>query len=102
MSHLNDLASKLGELVSDKQLQYGNSAGRAGRIMAELYPNGIPPHAYDDALLIVRVLDKLSRIAQRGENGQDLGGESPWQDLAGYGLLGWAKDATWYNAKTEP
>ena len=82
----------LGTLVDSKQRQYGDSAGRSGAIVAILYPSGIPPHAYDDALLVVRVLDKLSRIAQRGANGRDLGGESPWQDVAGYGLLGAAMD----------
>jgi hypothetical protein len=40
----------------------------------------------------VRCLDKFSRIAQRWEDGKDLGGESPWKDIAGYGLLGWQKD----------
>ena len=85
-------ARALGRLVESKQCQYGDSAGRAGQIMRVLYPEGIAPHRYDDALLVVRVLDKLSRIAQRGADGQDLGGESPWQDIAGYGLLGQSKD----------
>ena len=61
--------------------------------MTQLFPFGIPVHAFDDALLIVRVLDKLSRIAQRGADGADLGGESPYSDLAGYALLGLASDA---------
>ena len=86
-------ARALGRLVESKQRQYGDSAGRAGQIMRVLYPEGVAPHQYDDALLVVRVLDKLSRIAQRGADGRDLGGESPWQDIAGYGLLGMAKDA---------
>jgi hypothetical protein len=86
------LGAEIGELVTTKQIQYGDSAGRAGKILAVLYPDGVPRHAYDDALLIVRCLDKFSRIAQRGEDGKDLGGESPWKDIAGYGLLGWQKD----------
>jgi len=86
------LGTEIGELVASKQVQYGDSAGRAGQILAVLYPSGVPVHAYDDALLIVRCLDKFSRIAQRGEDGKDLGGESPWKDIAGYGLLGWKKD----------
>lgn len=86
------LGVEIGELVASKQVQYGDAAGRAGKILAVLYPNGVPLHAYDDALLIVRCLDKFSRIAQRGEDGKDLGGESPYADLAGYALLGWAKD----------
>lgn len=84
--------AELGKLVESKQKQYGDSAGKSGGIMRILYPQGIASHQMDDALLTVRVLDKLSRIAQRGEDGKDLGGESPWKDLAGYGLLGWAKD----------
>ena len=86
------LGTEIGELVTSKQAQYGDSANRAGKILAVLYPSGVPVHAYDDALLIVRCLDKFSRIAQRGTDGKDLGGESPWKDIAGYGLLGWEKD----------
>ncbi len=83
---------QLGRLVTEKQRQYGRSAERSTLIMKNLYPDGIQPHQYGDVLLVVRVLDKLSRIAQRGEDGQDLGGETPWKDLAGYSLLGWEKD----------
>jgi hypothetical protein len=86
------LGREIGELVAGKQIQYGRASEKAGSIMALLYPAGIPPHQYRDALLVVRVLDKLSRIAQRGPDRQDLGGESPWQDLAGYGLIGWEAD----------
>lgn len=92
MSKFEQLGTALGQLVDEKQRAYGDAAAKSGAIMRELYPAGIPPHAYDDALLIVRVLDKLSRIAQRGVDGRDLGGESPWGDIAGYGLLGKAKD----------
>ena len=87
-----DRGRELGKLVDSKQKQYGDSAGKSGAIMAILYPNGIKVHQMDDALLTVRVLDKLSRIAQRGADGKDLGGESPWKDCGGYGLLGWEKD----------
>lgn len=90
---------KLGQLVDSKQKQYGDSAGRTGAIMKSLYSEGIPVHAYDDALLVVRVIDKLCRIAQRGADGKDLGGESPWRDVAGYGLLGEAKDGGGAEAK---
>ena len=87
------LAHELGGLVADKQRQYGRSVQKTGAILSALYPDGVAPHQFDDALLIVRVLDKLSRISQRGPDGLDLGGESPWKDIAGYGLLGWEKDS---------
>jgi len=86
------LGEEIGDLVGEKQRQYGDSAGKAGKILAILYPDGLVRHQYDDALLAVRVIDKLSRIAQRGADGRDLGGESPWKDIAGYGILGWRKD----------
>ena len=86
------LGAELGRLVESKEEQYGQAWKRSGEILADLYPDGIQPHQYTDALLVVRTIDKLSRISQRGVNGQDLGGESPWRDLAGYGLIGLRKD----------
>lgn len=94
MKTYEERGRELGALVESKQKQYGDSAGRAGKILEIYYPNGIKPYQYDDALLMVRILDKLSRIAQRGADGKDLGGESPYKDLGGYSLLGWAKDET--------
>ncbi len=86
------LGMSVGQLVDSKQKQYGRSVQKSGKILETLFPNGIRPHQYDDMLLIVRMLDKLSRLAQRGEDGKDLGGESPYRDLAGYSLLGLHKD----------
>ena len=57
-------------------------------IIKVLYPNGIQPKQYRDMLAIVRVIDKLFRIA----NNKDAFGESPWRDIAGYSLLGIAND----------
>ncbi len=82
----------IGRLVDSKQEAYGDSVGKTGRILAVLYPTGVRPEQYDDALLIVRVLDKLSRVSTRGSDGKDRGGESPWRDIAGYGMLGERKD----------
>ena len=88
----HELGQALGLLIADKQKQYGDSFTRSDYVLQALYPKGIAPHQYTDALAITRVVDKLFRIAQRGPDGKDLGGESPWKDIAGYGLLGWAKD----------
>ena len=87
-----ELGNEVGELVESKQKQYGDSVGKTGRILMILFPEGIKTHQYDDALLIVRILDKISRLAQRPASGKDLGGESPYRDMAGYGLLGLKKD----------
>ncbi len=83
---------ELGSLVAAKQKQYGDSVGKSAAIFRTLYPDGIRPDQFGDVLLIARILDKLSRISQRGPDGADLGGENPYLDISGYGLLGWTKD----------
>lgn len=78
-----EIGRDVGELVLQKQAAYGDSFGRSGEVMRILYPDGVPPEKLDDALTVVRVLDKLFRIA----TDRDALGESPWQDIAGYALL---------------
>lgn len=78
------LGQRIGQLVDRKQKEYGDSWGKAGEILKILYPNGVKPEEYHSMLGIVRVIDKLSRIA----NGNQ-GDENAWGDLAGYGLLGY-------------
>lgn len=83
-----ELGAEIGELVDQKQTAYGDSISRSTEIFMILYPDGIKPEQYSDVLLMVRILDKLSRIA----TAKDAFGESPYADLAGYGLLGVKKD----------
>lgn len=91
----SQLASAIGQLVTEKQEAYGDSFGKSGRIMRELYPNGVSPAQMDDALTVVRVIDKLFRIATK----KDAFGESPWRDVMGYALLSVKRDE---DAKTKP
>jgi len=83
-----ELGLKIGKLVSEKQLAYGDSFGKSGDVMRLLYPNGITADQMDDALTIVRILDKLFRIATK----KDAFSEEPYKDICGYGLLGWYRD----------
>jgi len=78
----------VGKLVDEKQKAYGNSFGKAGDFLKLLYPDGIQPEQYGDALTLVRIFDKQMRIATM----KDAFGESPYRDIAGYGLLGVRKD----------
>jgi len=78
------IATALGALVTKKNKAYGDSARISGEIMRILYPNGIAVEQIQDALLVVRIIDKLSRIA----TDQDAFGEPPFADIAGYGILG--------------
>ncbi len=84
MSKYRQRGKKIGKLCDVKQEAYGNSYGKAGDILAILYPNGIPAKDFKNALAITRVIDKLFRIATR----PDAFGEDPWADIAGYALLG--------------
>ena len=82
-SKWHPIAADIAATVAEKNAAYGDSVTRSAAIMQILYPDGIPVDAYKDALLVVRVLDKLSRIA----TDRDALGESPWRDIAGYALL---------------
>ena len=83
MNQYTQEAINLAELVTKKQIAYGDSFGRSGRIIEVLYPKGISPEQYQDALAMIRVIDKLFRIA----NKQYALAENPWRDIAGYALL---------------
>lgn len=78
-----DLGAAIGELVEKKQAAYGDSFGKSGELVRILYPDGIPLEKLDDGLTVIRVIDKLFRIA----TDRDALGESPWRDIAGYALL---------------
>ena len=78
-----DRGRAIGAMVDRKQREYGDSYHRAEGVIRALWPDGIPVESYMDALAVVRVIDKLFRIAA-GKQGD----EDPWKDIAGYGLLG--------------
>tara|TARA_Y100000385_G_C12812469_1_gene516691 strand:+ start:181 stop:474 length:294 start_codon:yes stop_codon:yes gene_type:complete len=73
----------VGQLVLAKQTAYGDSFGRSGECLRQMFPQGIKQNQYDDLLTIARILDKLFRIA----NDPKAFDENPWQDIVGYGLL---------------
>lgn len=82
------IATDIGKLVQEKNVAYGDSFGQACKILEVLYPDGIAPNQYRDALAITRVIDKLFRLA----NKKEAFGESPWRDICGYAILGISND----------
>ncbi|GAB6990869.1 hypothetical protein [Paenibacillus pini] len=82
------VANEVAEIVKEKNIAYGDSFNTCGEFLKLLYPNGIAPDQYSDALCMVRIFDKQMRIA----NKKDAFGESPYRDITGYGLLGVVKD----------
>lgn len=79
-----EIGAEIGALVDRKNAAYGSSFSKSGAFMRLLYPEGITPDQYDNALLLVRIFDKQVRIATH----KDALGENPFSDIAGYGLLG--------------
>jgi dihydrofolate reductase len=79
-----ELGRSVGALVDVKNRAYGSAFDDAGEFLKLLYPDGIQPGQYTDALALVRIFDKMKRIA----TDRDALGESPYRDIAGYGLLG--------------
>jgi hypothetical protein len=84
MESYEQLGKEVGALVDEKNKAYGSAFDDAGEFLKLLYPNGIEPSQYGDALALVRIFDKMKRIA----TDRDALGESPYRDITGYGLLG--------------
>jgi hypothetical protein len=82
------VGAEIGELVASKNTAYGDSFAQSCRILEVLYPSGVRIEQYRDMLGVVRVIDKLFRIATR----KDAFGESPWRDIAGYGVVATVAD----------
>ena len=87
MADFSKIGEEVGRLVAEKQTAYGDSFGRSGECLRQMYPDGIRPEQYDDLLTIARMLDKLFRIASN----PDAFEENPYRDLCGYSLLGMAR-----------
>ena len=96
-SNYKDIGFEVGELVQRKQRAYGDSFGRSGDCLRQMFPNGIKPEQYDDLLTIARILDKLFRIA----NNPKAFNENPCQDIVGYGLLGMKRHMENTNERTQ-
>lgn len=89
-SEFERMAEEIGKTVTEKNKAYGNSFSDAKHFLKLLYPTGVPVESYGDMLCIVRIFDKLKRIATK----KDAYGESPFKDLAGYAILGVLNDET--------
>jgi len=82
-NNYKQIAEEIADLVIEKQKAYGNSFGEAESFLRLLYPDGIPVEKYKDMLTLVRIWDKIKRIA----TDKDALGESPYNDIMGYCLL---------------
>ena len=83
-SRFEIIAEQVGKVVTEKNKAYGNSFEESQQFLKILYPNGVPVESYGDMLCIIRIFDKLKRIATR----KDAFLEDPFEDLCGYSILG--------------
>jgi hypothetical protein len=75
---------EIGALAEEKRQLYGDSAAQYEAFLRLLWPNGVPLSSARDAGLMLRIFDKFMRIATSKK--QDA--ENPWDDAAGYALIG--------------
>ena len=83
LKSFSKIGAEVGNMVAKKNHAYGDSFAKCGQILRVLYPSRIPESSYDDLLAIVRILDKMFRIAAH----KDAFGEDPWMDICGYAIL---------------
>lgn len=83
------IGRRIGALVEKKNLAYGDAHAATGDILKIIYPDGVRPDQYADMLGTARVLDKLLRISRD----KKAFAENPWEDVAGYGILGVERDS---------
>ena len=86
---LHDAGKEITRTVVEKNRAYGDAVSRTADVLAVVFPHGIPVEKYGDVGLIIRVLDKINRIGTGDKAAFD---ESPWHDIAGYAMIGIAKD----------
>lgn len=82
-ARLLSLATGIGATLQQKNLAYGDSFSKTPAILEILYPDGVKPYQYRNLLTLVRMVDKINRIA--ASSGKD--SEDPFTDLAGYAIL---------------
>ena len=78
-----EVGARIGRLVLEKNNAYGDSFAQSSGILKILYPNGIRLEQYKDMLALIRIIDKLFRIA----TSKDSFNEDPYADIAGYCIL---------------
>lgn len=77
------IALEIVDLHNRKNAAYGDSVSKTAKILEILYGDSIPKDRYEDLHTIIRILDKISRMATGDKKAFD---ESPWTDVAGYAL----------------
>lgn len=101
-------AAEIAQTLEKKQEAYGDSFGKTSDIMRILLKENyiesqdaflIPSALLSELLTIVRILDKISRIATSPTG--DKMDESPYADIAGYAILSLSRSREQTSSKNE-
>jgi len=78
-SKFKEIADKIGSMVEEKNVQYGDSYANTQKFLDILYPESIPVEKFSDIVCIIRIFDKLKKVAAQVESDE----ENPYADLIG-------------------
>lgn len=99
------VAKEIGELLVIKDAAYGSAFEKTKEIFKILFPAGLPMGAYDDALTIMRILDKICRLGvlctNPEENKTSERTEDAWKDIAGYAIKALSAERKRNNKETK-
>ena len=79
------MGKELGLKLDDKQRFYGDSFLKGAEFLQLLFGAKIEQKDYVHLGILIRMFDKMNRLASPNRNDDD---EDPWDDLAGYAMLG--------------
>lgn len=77
---IKEIATDIGNFVEEKNQGYGNSFDKTENFLLSLYPNGIKPDQFTDAICSMRIFDKLSKLSSGNGDKFD---ENIYEDLMG-------------------
>jgi hypothetical protein len=79
------------QTVNEKREKYGGDVDTVViNMLATLFPGGLSVERYDDAIFLIRICEKLGRIASEQIDADAK--TDAYGDIVGYGLLGLLKD----------
>ena len=82
-----DIASETAEILEIKNRAYGNSFNKTTEFLKLLFPDGVVDDQYCHLMYIIRVLDKIGRIANSSLLPPEEGVVDAYKDINGYTTL---------------
>jgi len=88
---IKELFKEIEDIILDKRKKYGPVDIKISKTLTELYPSGVQPETYQEFILVVHMLEKLSRLTNTNITKEAK--NDAYVDLAGYSILGVVKNS---------